>query len=117
MVAESSASRSLRPASKAIPLAELHHRRGLVRMHGWRGQVETKRASEKGPVENLTPTVSGSQEFVLGLFRWLRLRAGDDDVVRGIGFAVRAEGAEGVVVLLAVVLIGTMPWIDADYAR
>ena len=44
------------------------------------------------------------------------LRAGDGDVVGGVGFAVRAEGAEGVMVLLAVVLIGAVPGVDADYA-
>ena len=36
-------------------------------MHGWRGHVVTKRASEEAP-KNLTPAVSGSQEFVLGVF-------------------------------------------------
>jgi hypothetical protein len=39
MVAESSASRSLRPASKANPLAEFAPSAGPVRMHEWRGQV------------------------------------------------------------------------------
>ena len=114
MVAESSASRSLRPASKANPLAELHHRRGLVHMHGWRGQVETKRASEKGPLENLTPGISGSQEFVLGAFA---LGAGDDNVVRCVAFTVRAERAKGIMVRLAVVLIGAVPRIDTYHTR
>ena len=45
------------------------------------------------------------------------LRAGEDDVVRRVGFAVRAEGAEGVVVGLALVLIGTVPGIDSNYAK
>jgi uncharacterized membrane protein len=45
-----------------------------------------------------------------------RLWTRQDHVVRGVWFAVGAEGAEGVVVLLAVVLIGTVPWIDADDA-
>lgn len=40
----------------------------------------------------------------------------NDDVVRSVRFAVRAEGTEGVVILLAVVLIGTMPGVDTDYA-
>jgi hypothetical protein len=46
----------------------------------------------------------------------IKLRAGDDDVVGGVGFAVRAEGAEGIMVLLAFVLIGTVPGINADDA-
>ena len=84
-----------------------------MHMHGWRGQVETKRASER-PYRNLTPAVTGSQEFVLG---GLGLRAGDDNVVVGVGFAVRAEGAEGIAVRLAFVLIWSVPGIDTDHAQ
>jgi hypothetical protein len=56
------------------------------------GAGKSKRSGprEKGPVENLTPGISASQEFVLGGFT---LGAGDDDVVRSVGFAVGAEGA------------------------
>src|SRR5262245_37222248 len=44
----------------------------------------------------------------------INLRTRYDDVVRGVGFAIGAKGTEGVMVLLAVVLIGTVPRIDAD---
>ncbi|HTG93308.1 MAG TPA: hypothetical protein VL866_12010, partial [Pyrinomonadaceae bacterium] len=58
-----SASRSLRPANNAIPLAEYeHHRWGQVRLHGWRRHVE-QMASDEATKENLTPTVSGSQDL------------------------------------------------------
>ena len=50
-------------------------------------------------------------------FRLFELRAGDDDVVRCVRFAVRAEGAEGLMVWLAFVAIGAVPGIDADHAE
>lgn len=78
-----------------------------MRMHGWRGHVVTKRPREEAPTGNLTPAVRGSQEFVLG--------AGDDDVIGGVGFAVGAEGAKGITVLLAIILIRTLPGIHTDY--
>jgi len=50
-----------------------------------------------------------STSFRRGL--WTR----DDDVVRGVGLAVRADGTQRVMVLLAVVLVRTVPWVDTDY--
>src|ERR1041385_4241388 len=114
MVAESSASRSLRPASKANPLAELHHRRGLVHMHGWRGQVETKRASGIRPGRK--PNTRDKRQSRV-CFRGLWLTTGDHNVVGCVGFAVGAEGAEGIVVRLAFVLVRPVPGIDTNHAR
>ena len=45
-----------------------------------------------------------------------QLRPGDNDVVGGVGFAVGAEGPEGVMVGLAFVLIRTVPRIDTNHA-
>lgn len=51
-----------------------------------------------------------------GYYAQRLLRTRNDDVVRGVGFAVRAEGAEGVAVLLAVVFVGTVPGVYTDDA-
>ena len=50
---------------------------------------------------------------------WLRFseRAGDRDVVAGLGFAVRTDGAEGEVIGGAFVLIGAVPWVHANHTR
>ena len=41
----------------------------------------------------------------------------DHDVVRCVGFAVGAKGAEGIMVRLAFVFIRPVPWIYTDDAR
>jgi len=43
-------------------------------------------------------------------------RTGDYNVVRCVGFAVGAEGAEGIMVWLAFVFIRPVPWIYTDHA-
>ena len=53
--------------------------------------------------------------YVNRLFFRRGLWTRDDDVVRGVGLAVRADGTQRVMVLLAVVLVRTVPWIDTDY--
>src|SRR5688572_539217 len=98
------------------------------------------RPQEETPTENLTPTVRGSQEFVLGAVYMspttralsnkasinFSLRAfvvksplgtGHNDVVRRVYFPIRAEGAKEITVLLAVVLVWTMPRVDTNHTR
>src|SRR5678815_3625635 len=50
-------------------------------------------------------------------FRRLWLRTGDHNIVRCVGFAVGAEGAEGITVWLAFVFIRPVPWIYTDHTR
>ena len=85
-----------------------------MRKHGWRGHVDTKRALGIRP--DRKPNTRGKGQSRV-CFRRLWLGAGDDDVVGCVRLAVGAEGAEGITVLLAVILVWTVPWIYADHAR